>query len=183
MLLPLGLVVALAACGGRDADEAGAPRDGAAGQQATTPPAGGPASPTFAEEHANYRLTMPAVRRWYEAQANIYRAIGENPDLADEVETFNEARSFAEMEAHFNGIPAFRAAVTRAGLEMRDYVAILVTLFHARSVDTVIQGGGDRAQTIANREVNPANLELVEQNRAELDRLERQLEEMAESMQ
>lgn len=46
-------------------------------------------------------------------------------------------------------------------------------------MDAVIQGGhADRAAVIADRRVSPENLELVEQNRAEIQRLEDELDEI-----
>ncbi|HEU5209361.1 MAG TPA: hypothetical protein VFU06_08120 [Longimicrobiales bacterium] len=137
-------------------------------------------APTFAETHASYRLTMPEVRRWYEAQANIYRAMETNPDLIDRIDMSNvDASSVDDLEAHFDGIPEVRDAVEDAGLDMNAYAAILVTLTHAVAMDAVIQDGhADRASVIANRDVSEANLELVEKNRAELERLEQELEEL-----
>lgn len=47
------------------------------------------------------------------------------------------------------------------------------------AMDAVIQGGhADRAAVIADRRVSPENLELVEQNRAEIQRLEDELDEI-----
>jgi hypothetical protein len=176
ILSPLAIAAVIAACGGD------------AGDTETTPPPATPPAATGASEAGladalAYRLTMPDVQRFYEAQKGIYRAIGENPDLADEMEFFGQADDIGQLEAHFDGIPEFRAAVTAAGLDMREYAAILIALFHARAVDNVVQSGADRAQTIASRQMMEANLEFVEQNRDELNRLEGELNALGESMQ
>lgn len=180
--LPM-ILAALVACDGTSdegddsASISSAPTSPAAAQSANAPRSN---SPTFAETHASYRLTMPAVRRWYEAQRNIYRAMETNPDLIDRIDMSNVAASSVDdLEAYFDGIPEVRDAVEDAGLDMNAYAAILVTLTHAVAMDAVIQDGhADRASVIANRDVSEANLELVEKNRAELERLEQELEEL-----
>ncbi|HEX2167668.1 MAG TPA: hypothetical protein VHG09_10595 [Longimicrobiales bacterium] len=176
ILSPLAIAAIIAACSGGDAGDT---------DTTTPPPATQPtgqsaaaASAAAIDEIGDYRLTMPAVRRWYEAQAHVYRAIGKNPELVDELEMLGQVSDIDEMEAHFDGIPEWRDAVGEAGLDMRDYAAILITLYHAKAVDEAIQSGADRAQVTANQQVDPANLEFVEQNRDELERLERELAEL-----
>lgn len=173
------ITLACVACGGSDADD-----DAAVPSSAEASPNAPAAAPDqqAVTDYREYRLTMPAVQRWYDAQSRIYRSIGENPELADEAEMFAEATDLDDMEAHFDGIPEWRAAVDEAGLDMREYVAILMALFSARSVDAAIQSGADRAQAIASGQVSQENLEFVEQNRSELDRQERELAELGESM-
>lgn len=180
-LWPLAMAVILAGCGGGDAEELAADPE-------STPPA----APTTgaqtdaaadAEPWLHYQLEMPAIQRWYEAQTTIYRAMGEDPELLDDLDTTDQAGDLAGLQAHFAGIPEVRSAVEDAGLSLRDYTAILVTLTYTQGIDQAIQSGGvDRAATIQNRQVNEANLELVEQNRSELERMQRELEELGESM-
>jgi hypothetical protein len=170
------LVAMVTACGGAAPDDTTAD---AAASAAERQPQSAPAPATTAVERPDYALTMPAVQRWYDAQAGVYRAIRDNPGLVEELEFLGRATDIDEVEAHFDGIPEWRDAVSEAGLDMRDYAAILITLFHAKAADEAIQDGADRARTITDREVDPRNLEFVEQNRDELERLERELAQMA----
>jgi len=182
-LWPLLLAAVVAGCGGSDADApAATPPPAAAEADADGAPASQADIGSDEEPWRTYRLTMPAIRRWYEAQTTIYMAIGQNPDLVDALDTTDQAGDMAELQAHFEGIPEVRRAVADAGLSMRDYTAILLTLTYTQGVDQAVASGADRAQTILSQQVSPENLELVEQNRAELERMQRQLEELGESM-
>lgn len=170
----LVLAVTVAACGGEPGDDASA----TATPRGEPPAAPAQAAESVADDYTEYRLTMPEVRSWYEAQSNIYDTIRENPELLDDIESAMEASTVAALESRLGGISQVRTAVSRAGLDMRRYAVIMLGLYHAKSVDEAIQSGADRAQTIANRQVNPANVELIEQNRAEIERLERGLGEI-----
>lgn len=175
----LALAVTVAACGGAGDEDASA----TATPEAEPPAAPPQAAESVADDYTEYRLTMPEIRSWYEAQTNIYDTIRQNPELVDDIESAMDASTVTELESRLGAISEVRSAVSRAGLDMRRYAVIMLGLYHAKGVDEAIQSGADRAQTIANRQVNPDNLALVEQNRAEIERLERGLGEIEESMQ
>lgn len=174
------LLVALVACGDTAADTDASSSTPTAGTSTAAESGSAQRSDalTFVELHADYRLTMPEVRRWFDAQKNIYRSMAASPDLADRIDMSNvQASTPDDVEAHFDGIPEVRDAVEGVGLDMRAYTSILIALTHAIAMDAVIQGGhADRAAVIAEGQVSPGNLELVEQNRAEIQRLEDELD-------
>jgi hypothetical protein len=178
--LPVLLATIIAACGGSSEDDASMPP---ATLDAPAAQAAGDDEPYNVEQDfGSYQLTMPAVRRWYEAQERIYQAMGDDPALVDDVDS-SDIDDVNALEAHFNGIPEVRAAVAQSGLRMREYTVILGTLYYVRALDQAIQGGADRAALLANQQVDPANLEFAEQNRAELDRLQARLDSLEESTQ
>lgn len=173
MKLIAATLVVFTACGGPDAEpgpEAGAPAPAAApaGAQGAAPRA-----VAGTEDALSYRLTMPVVRRWFDAMGNVARVLSQDEDLADEFQA-PDGVSVDALEAHYDGMPEIRRAITQAGLDVREFATILIALPHAQSAQKEIDDGADRESIIARRQVNPANLDFVRENRAELQRLERE---------
>jgi hypothetical protein len=160
----------LVACGGtNDADTAPPATPGA--QPAADAPGQPPRAVAGMEDALTYTLTMPAVRRWFDAQRNIGEAIREDEDLADELEVTGGTTVDA-FEDHYSSVPPIRSAIERAGLSVREFSLILIALPHAQSVQQEIDDGASRDDMIRRRQVNPANLDFVRDNRAELQRMQ-----------
>ena len=182
-LSSVAALVAVAACSGSDAppaDSAAIPAGGAAspGAPATGQPVGAPGTGSTAGEMGTYRLTMPAVDRFYVAMRGIYQAVGRNPELAEELEVKTGA-SVDDFEAQYDGVPEFRKAIEASGLDVREFSLLLMTL--PATQNAVTAGYTDATKVaVANRwHVAPENLDFYRQNRAAIEQKERELQQMA----
>lgn len=173
-----------AACSGSDAppaDSAVVPAGGAAspGAPATGQPVGAQRGGTAEAERVNYRLTMPAVDRYYAAMRGIYQAVGRNTELAQELEV-KTGVTVDDFEAQYDGVPEFRQAIEAAGLDAREFSLLLITLSSARNAHSAGFTDATKAAVAGRFHVAPENLDFYRQNREVIEQKERDLARMAE---
>lgn len=175
VLLPTLLLALLAACD-RAAD-AGETRTAEPPRAAAGPAAG--SGDADLDEITDYRLTMDAVRRYYQAQRNVYQAMRDDPGLAKRMDRgTTDAAEFSldEMEARYEEVPEVREAIAAAGLDTRDFSVITLTLFQSAFAQGAVEMGASRDSILARMGINPSNLDFVRANKTELERMQNEME-------
>jgi hypothetical protein len=119
---------------------------------------------------ASYRLTMPTVRKLLSAAraAEADPAYRQSPSL-EKV----EGMSLAEFTAAIDRNPATKRAVARAGLSTREWATAWASFMWAVRVlaeQEMARGMGRRPRRLP-AHVPHANVNLVRQNQAEIERL------------
>ncbi|HEX7120676.1 MAG TPA: hypothetical protein VF212_17920 [Longimicrobiales bacterium] len=135
-------------------------------------------------EMVAYRLTMDKVQRWYEAQRNVYEKYAADPGLAERAEIGADEEEFSidGMAARFDAIPEVREAIQAAGLGTREFVVVTMVLFQSAMAHAVIEMGGDRDEILEGSGVHPANLDFVAAHKAELERMQKEVEALKASV-
>lgn len=169
------LVLASVACSSGDGTDA--PRaEGSAATAAARPSGDGDAE---LEEISDYRLGMPKVERWYQAQRNVLEAMRKDPSIAARLENDESEEeggpSLDELEERYSSIPEVRAAIEAVGLEVREFGVITYSLVQASFAQAALQMGANRDSVLANTGIDPANLDFVRDNQAELQRLQAEI--------
>ncbi len=133
---------------------------------------------------ASYRLTMPTIRKLVAAQEKFLEAAS-SPDAkkwTKEMEGKSTGNmSIAELSALYDRIPPIKQAIASSGLSTREYVTAMFAFFQAAMVasmqDYAKQQGSKEAATLPPG-VSKENIDLVRQNKAEIDRISKRLEEL-----
>jgi hypothetical protein len=179
-LLPILLL--LAACGGSDKPPG----------QATAFSASAPAPQADAtrdvEELRRYRLNMDDMRKWVQVQKAMAQAERTNPKTESEeaeqedgrAEPAGDAQTLDGIQARVESIPEFRNAVEAAGLKPRAYGLITLAYMQAGMATAMLRTGADRDSLATAMNVNPANIDFISANEAELARLMGEVEAEAE---
>ena len=124
---------------------------------------------------ANYRLTMPTLRKVLgairemkaDAESKKLEAAGEegfNKDIA--------SMSLAEIAAEYDRLPPAKRAIARSGLSTREWVTAFASFIWA----TRVIGEQELAKMSGKAPITPGhvpqeNVDLVRQNEAEIERL------------
>lgn len=120
----------------------------------------------------NYTLTMPKVEAWATASidfANAFKAMpaSERARRKAELETQQqETETIAGMAASMERVPEIRRAFRKAGLTTREGVTLSLVLMQAVMYEQVAAMNPD-AKVPYN--MNPANLDFVKKNKAQLE--------------
>ena len=131
---------------------------------------------------ANYRLTMPTVRKVLAVQEKFLDAAN-SPDAkkwTKEMEGKSTGNmSIAELSAFYDRIPPIKQAVASTGLSTREYVTAMFSFFQAAMMvsmqEYAKQQGSKEAATLPPG-ISKENIELVRQNKAEIDQISKRLE-------
>jgi hypothetical protein len=138
-------------------------RDSAMAAQIMDAPVTGPVN---VQALGNYQLTMDDVRKLGRAAQNIGALTERRPELRDSLSVggFDPNAIYERL----NSIPEARAAVEQAGMTPRQYVTAMSALMQA----SLVIGMRERGVTLpAQVPVNQANVEFLEDNREEIQRL------------
>lgn len=177
-LLSSVLLAACVACVGEEAPS----NDAASGDTATAQPSysavGGDADRA---EIQDYELTMDDIRMWSEATAELQRVVEANPQLAASLEEEESGSqdlddSIDAMAARYESEPAVRDAIEDAGISAREYAVIFWAMMQAGMAQFSIEQGADPAEVAREMQVNPANIEFVQEHEAEIAALREQLQ-------
>lgn len=136
---------------------------------------------------ASYQLTMPMVRKLAQASEALIPIV-RGPEFrraaAAVAARGGAPESIAGIAAVYDRIPAARQAMARAGLTPRQFVT--AQFAYAQAVLTVgmsewavKEGGKDNSAAVG---VPKANLDLVRQNRAEVQRINERLEALSKAL-
>ncbi len=123
---------------------------------------------------ANYRLTMPTVRKVLGAMREM-RADPESKKYESEGEGWGEKflnMSLAEITAEYDRLPPAKRAIARSGLSTREWVTAFASLMWAGRViaeQELAKATGKAPITPGH--VPQENVDLVRQNEAEIERL------------
>jgi len=131
-------------------------------------------------EIAGYQLRMDEVERWYQAQRNVHEVLRKNPALSNQLEGDADDPSLDELEARFGKAPEVRRAIEKAGLEVRDFVVVTFTLAQAGVANAAVETGASRDSILARTGVEPANLDFVREHKATLERMQGEIEALAD---
>lgn len=175
LLVPVLACLGVSSCAGDDASEA----DGASpGTAIETRSLSVHESEADLDEISDYRLTMGAVRRWYEAQREVYEAIRANPDLAARIRIDEDEPSLDDLERHLDGIPEVRRAARRVGMDTREFGVITWSLVQSSVALGSIEMGSDPDEVMEQTGVLRSNIEFVRENREEIEQMRAELEAM-----
>jgi hypothetical protein len=178
LILPILLVVLVAACGS-DGDAEPQQSGGAAAPPSTVATANRSGLEAEMAEVADYRLTMNAVERWHQAQRNVYRQAEGNPELIQHLRVDLDDATLDDLEDHFASIPEASDAIEDAGLEVREFVLIVFSLYQAIAAQELIAGGISQDSVLAQMNVHPDDLRFARENRARLQQLQRETDALA----
>jgi hypothetical protein len=132
------------------------------------------------DEITDYRLTMDAVQRYYQAQRNVYGAMRKNPELAQQMRSGDsDEPSLDEMGARYEEVPEVRDAIEAAGLDTRDFSVITWALFQSAFAQGAVEMGAPRDSILASTGIHPANLDFVRENKAALERMQQETAALA----
>ena len=137
---------------------------------------------------ASYRLTMPTIRKLVAVQEKIME-VAASPDAkkwAKELERQSSGNAtIAELSAAYDRVPPLKQAIASSGLSTREYVTAFFSFFQAAmmvSVQEYAQQQGSKEAAPLPAGVSKENVELVRQNKAEIDQISKRLQEMQKKM-
>jgi hypothetical protein len=175
-LLVTGTVVLVAACKG-DAPARRHPAPGASASDApaTEAPAGG-SGEADANEVRSYRLQMDKVQRFFDANLRL-AAAAKGMDSTEGPELSDPNQSLDDMEAAIARHPQMSAAIRAAGLAPREYAVLSLAYLQAAMAGSIAEQQKLDDQTAAKQmQANADNIRFVREHKAELERMQRELE-------
>jgi hypothetical protein len=135
-------------------------------------------------EVQNYRLTMPVVKKFERVQESLYQSIRKDPSLAtkyDKTPDDGSDQSIAATVKRMDAMPELKQAVVKAGLTTREYLLATLAMLQVGMAHAMSQSrGADTSKLPANVR---ANLKLMEQNKAEFDRIQQRSAEIRREME
>ena len=132
---------------------------------------------------AAYRLTDAKLGQFMKATRAVY-ALSKDPALQAQAEALeaqggdDDAETIAEIAAKMERLPAFRNAVSSAGMTMRDYVTFQLAFFQAAFAQAMLDQYPDKAKLPAG--ISQANVDFVRSHKAQLDQLTAEMKKMQE---
>jgi hypothetical protein len=115
-----------------------------------------------------YTLTMPKYKQYLAATQNLTEAAAANPDATME----GEGGSIDDIVARISAIPPAKAAITSAGLTVRDFVLTQGALLQTGMAYGMMKEYKiPKDSIVKTAKVNPANLDFYTTNEAEIKRL------------
>ena len=120
---------------------------------------------------STYTLTMPKFKQYLEASVNLANAVAKDKTVGPKFQDFGK-KSIAEQVKVLEGIPPVRSALVAAGTTPRDYVLTQAAFLPAGMAHAMTKGGNPPSdKMIAEAGINRANLEFMQKNEAEINRL------------
>jgi len=169
-LLDLGclFLITLAACSKTDKTS----NDTAA---ATT---GNPSLDSDLEQIKDFKLSMPRMQKWAQAERNMVALSKARPELEGTYKVEQNA-SLNQQIAAPEGHPEVKKAVTDAGLSPREFTMISYAYMQAAAAQSVRQmpAGRARDSIMQSLKVHPDNVTFIQQNRGELEKLVKGMQE------
>jgi hypothetical protein len=121
-----------------------------------------------------YELTMPNIRKMAAAYERLDAALTANPSVGRKVAEEEGVTSVADVIAKLDAEPVVKQAIAAAGITTRDMVLTQFALFTAGVNDFAARAGAPPPTAPA----AAANLELFQQNRAELEQITARLKRL-----
>jgi hypothetical protein len=169
LLLP---AVLLAGCRGDGERRPDPPAQDAVGERAA------PAGEITPEEVRQHQIDMPEIQRWAQANLSLSRLAQSDPELARSMQS--EAAPGEHPVDRIERHPEAVRILRENGFSPRQFVVTSVSLMQAMMVAGAMDQNPDMEVPA---EVNPANVEVVRRNEAEIQRLFMQMQMEAESVQ
>jgi hypothetical protein len=170
--VPTLLIMLVSACG--DDGGPGTQQDATA---ARTTPAGTSSTAQVEADMAevsDYRLSMDAVESVHQAQRSVYRQAASNPELVRHLQVDLGDATLDDLERHYGSRPELRRAIEDAGLEVREFVLVVFSLFQAMAAQQMIASGMNQDTVMAQMEVHPDNVRFARENQARLEQMQRE---------
>jgi hypothetical protein len=123
----------------------------------------------------SYPLTMPNIRKMVVAYERLDAALAADPALAKRLGGDEGAKSASDVITRLDREPVVREAIAGAGITTRDLVLTQFALLMAGVTDYAVQQGAK----LPTARVAVANLQLYQQNRAELEQISARLRQLA----
>lgn len=127
---------------------------------------------------ANFRLTMPTVRKLTLAMENMSAAIKSDPGIAKEAEANKTSAnaSLDDMAASIDRVPPMKRAIEKAGLTPREYMLAQLALFQAGMIASVMEQQKTKEIPAG---FSKANVEFVLANKKEIDQLGARMQQLS----
>lgn len=179
-LLALTLVAFLAACSGDAAPGADDTTAAATARQA----GGSTTIDADLADIANYRLTMPKIDQWMQAQRNVARAAAalspaERAAFRARQDEGNDAdRSTADMVRRIESDPLMSRAVRDAGLTASEFTLITMSVIQSGMAAAVLEmrPNDDQDSLVREMKANMENVRFMRANRQEIERKRKAME-------
>ena len=160
------VILALAACGGDDAGTAAGGADARA-ETAAPQPAGQDIS-----DITEYRLTMAGMDRYFQTLRNLTETMKNmTPEEMEAAELpSNEGATIEQMIDNAESSRIVKEAAQKAGSTPREYVLVSMAYMQSAMASAMMQMQPNANQDSLARlaKVNPANIEFIRENEAEL---------------
>ena len=130
------------------------------------------------EQVQDFKLSMPRMQKWAQANRNMMAVSKARPDLEGSFKLEQNAsidQQVAAMEKHAE----VKKALKDAGLSPREYTMVTHAYMAAAAAQSVRQmpAGKQRDSMMQSLKVHPDNVTFVQQNMAELEKLMKSMEE------
>ena len=124
-------------------------------------------------ELTRYTLTLADVRKYAAANAALAKLPKpeQNEEDAESEGDDDNAESLDDMAKRIETVPGARKSIEAAGLTVRQYAIITMSIFQAAFAQFAIEQGADPAKVAKDAGVNPANIRFVKEHKAELEKL------------
>jgi len=127
---------------------------------------------------ARYRLTEATLAKFAQASRNLAAAAKANPSLLkeqdDEQDGDETAESLAQMAALYDRHPAFKQAITSAGLTTREFATFVMSMFQAGLAASAVEMRHGKLDSLP-AGVPRENVLFYQRHKAELDRIGQEL--------
>lgn len=126
-------------------------------------------------ELSRYTLTMPDIRKYAaanEALAKLPKPRQDDEDAESEDDDDSD-ESLDGIVKRMEAVPGARKSIEAAGLTVRQYAVITLSIFQAAMAQFAIQQGADPAKVAKDAGVNPANIRFVKEHKAELEKMKK----------
>jgi hypothetical protein len=135
------------------------------------------------KELAAYSLSMEKIRNLVTTTKELKEWEQQNPDLAKGMDdsAFKNAASISEQAKVFDSkLPQASAIIKKNSFSTREYLVALYAFIQAEMVVSLKKAGQAPDNDKLSGAVNPANLELIEQNWDEVEKLKASIGSPAE---
>ena len=122
----------------------------------------------------HYTLSMDLLTRYFESLKDLAPVAKADPSLQDSLATdADKHESLAQIETRISSHPALTSVITRHGFTVHTFVLTQVTMIQAAMAAAFKPAGENSAGYAAKVHVNPANLDFIEQHKADLEALQK----------
>lgn len=122
-------------------------------------------------ELSRYTLTLADVRKYAAANESLAK-LPKAEETEEDSESEND-ESLDGMVKRIASVPQARKTIEAAGLTVRQYAVITMSIFQAAFAQYAIEQGADPAKVAKDAGVNPANIRFVKEHKAELEKMKK----------
>jgi hypothetical protein len=127
---------------------------------------------------ANYRLTEPLLRQYYQAMTNLTKAIMKDTTLAAALESdgSSDDDNIANMAARYDRVPALKSALAGAGITSKEFATFSLSYIQAAMAYGVMSQGPENLRAKEVPKGTPKeNVDFVRAHQELIQKLDKEL--------